>query len=325
MQEFRRRLIGSMGLVLVAPTLAQGSKVRRIGFHSAGSSSSNAGWLDAFRGGMAQLGWKDGRDYVIDARFADGRSDLVGPLAVDLVATQPDLLLCPGDASARALASATKTIPIVFVVAADPIGNRLIRSMNRPGGNITGLTTLSRDLSAKRVQLLKEAFPAVSDLVVLYEPSEPSGVAQLKDISEAAARLNVRAGGAALRQPADIATAVDRGMESGANGYAVATGFMVAAERRSVAAALLRAKAPAIASSSILAEAGVLMSYGPSQRQLFRQAAAYADKLLKGADPADLPVEQPTKFELAVNVKTATAIGRPIPGFVLLRADRVIE
>jgi putative ABC transport system substrate-binding protein len=274
---------------------------------------------------MAQLGWKDGRDYVIDARFADGRSDAVGQIAIELVATQPDLLLCPGDASARALAAATKTIPIVFVVAADPVGNGLAKTLQRPGGNLTGLTTLSRDLSAKRVQLLKETFPKVSHLVVLYEPSEPSGVSQFKEMSDAAVRLKLRVAGAALRQPSDIGPAVERGIESGADAYAVATGFMVAAERRTVAAALLRAKAPAIASSAILADAGVLMSYGTSQTQLFRQAAAYVDKILNGASPANLPVEQPTKFELIVNVRTAGALGTLIPGSVLLRADRVIE
>jgi putative ABC transport system substrate-binding protein len=274
---------------------------------------------------MAQLGWKDGRDYVIDARFADGRADVVKGLAAELVATQPDLLLCPGDASARALADATKTIPIVFAVAADPVRNGLAKSMQRPAGNVTGLTTLSRDLSAKRVQLLKEAFPRVSHIVVLYEPSEPSGISQFKDMSEAATRLKLRVSGGLLRQPSDIDAAVERGIASGADGYAVATGFMVAAERRGLASALLRAKAPAIASSAVLAEAGVLMSYGPYQDQLFRQAAAYVDKIFRGANPGDLPVEQPTKFEMAVNVRTASAIGAAIPGSVLLRADRVIE
>jgi putative ABC transport system substrate-binding protein len=229
----RRAFLLGAAAVLPLPAGAQSKRVRRIGFHSAGSSGSNAGWLDAFRGGMAQLGWKDGRDFVIDARFADGRSDAVNPLAAELVATQPDLLLCPGDASARALAAATKTIPIVFVVAADPIGNRLVKSMQRPGGNLTGLTTLSRDLSAKRVQLLKEAFRTVSHLVVLYEPSEPSGVSQLKDMSEAAGRLKVRVTGASLRQPNGYRRG-DRsrhriGRETVTRWQTV---FMIAAERR---------------------------------------------------------------------------------------------
>jgi len=322
----RSFLVAGSGLLLPLPGWAQsGVTPRRIGFHSAGSSGSNAGWLDAFRGGMAQLGWKDGRDYVIDARFSDGQSEAVIRLANELVATRPDVLLCPGDASARALAAATKTIPIVFVLAADPVGNGVAKSLHRPGGNLTGLTSLSRDLSAKRLQLLKEAFPSVTHVALLYEPGEPSGVSQLRDTGDAAAQLKLRFSGLALRQPADIGTAIDRGIASGADAYAVATGFMVAAERRAVSSALLRAKVPTIAASAVLTEAGVMMSYGALQGQLFRQAAGYVDKILNGAKPANLPIEQPTKFELVVNVKTARAIGVEIPSAVLLRADRVIE
>jgi len=324
----RRRafLLAGGGLLITPPGWAQsGATPKRIGFHSAGSRGSNAGWLDAFRGGMSQLGRKDGRDYVIEARFSDGQSDVVQRLANELVATQPDVLLCPGDASARALAAATRTIPIVFVVAADPVGNGLVKSLQRPGGNLTGLTSLSRDLSAKRLQLLKEAFPKVTHVSLLYEPAEPSGLSQLRDARDAAAQLKLRFSGLELRQPADIAAAIDRGIASGVDAYAVATGFMVAAERRAVSSALLRARAPAIATSVVLADAGVMMSYGASQGQLFRQAAGYVDRILNGANPANLPIEQPTKFELVVNVKTASAIGMEIPSSVLLRADRVIE
>jgi putative ABC transport system substrate-binding protein len=314
--------LGFSPLIILAQNDA---RVRRIGYHSAGSSASNAGWLDAFRGGMAQLGWRDGRDYVIDARFADGRGDEVARVADELVATQPDLLLCPGDASTRALAKATKSIPIVFALAADPVEDGLAKSLQRPGGNATGLTTLSPDLAAKRLQLLKETFPAISNVIVLYEPAEPSGPAHFREIRAAASQLKLNVTGIELRRREDIDAAFGRAAAPGGSAYVIASGFLVAVERNAVAAGLVRLKAPAIATNPVLADAGVLMSYGPSPLQLFRQAAAYADKIFKGAKPADLPIEQPTKFELVINMRTAKMISAPIPGALLLRADRVIE
>jgi putative tryptophan/tyrosine transport system substrate-binding protein len=325
----RRRLVGFgiAGLAALSlPAFAQSERrVRRIGYHSAASSQSNSGWLEAFREGMTALGWVDGRDYVIDARYADGVPAAVPRLARELVATQPDLLLAPGDASARALANLTKTIPIVFAVAADPVGNGLAKSLQHPGGNLTGLTSLTHDLAAKRLQLLKEAFPKISHVVFLFEPAEPSGASQLRSTSEAAARLKIRLTPLELRQASDIDAAFSRRNALGADAYVIATGFMVAAERKGVAAAALRAKVSSIGSAVYMAEAGVLMSYSSSPAQLFRRAASYVDKILKGAKPGDLAIEQPTKFELVVNQKTAKAIGVTIPRSIVLRADRVIE
>jgi len=306
------------------PALAQSERrVRRIRYLSAGGLQNNAAWLAAFRQGMAELRWVEGRDYVIDARYANGVARALPGLAAELVATQPDLLLATADDSVRQLAQRTKTIPIVFAIAQDPVGSGLAASLQRPGGNATGLTNLNRDLGAKRLQLLKEAFPRVAHVVLLFEPNV--GLSPVKEIKEAAARLKIRVTPIELRQSADIEPAFKRGAALGAQAYMVAQGFLTSVQGQVIADRVLRSKVPAIFENNQLVEAGGLMSYGPSWEDNFRRAAAYADKILKGAKPGDLPIEQPTRFELVINMKTARALGITIPQSILLRANRVIE
>ena len=299
--------------------------MRRIGYFTGGTLQSNAAWLAAFREGMAALRWVEGRDYVIDGRYANGVAQAMEGLAAELVAARPDLLLASGDAAIRVLAQRTKTMPIVFAIAQDPVGNGFAASLQRPGGNATGLTSLSSDLSAKRLQLLKEAFPRVAHVVLLFEPDSLGSVSQAKDIEEATRRLGMRITRIGLRQPADIEPAFKRGTALGAQAYTVAEGFFINTQRQTIADRIMRSKVPAIFAGDQFVVAGGLMSYAPSNEDNFRRAAAYVDKILKGAKPGELPIEQPVKFELVVNLKTAKAMGIKFPQSFLVRADRVIE
>ena len=324
----RRQVLSHVvaGLAAVAyPALAQQEKrVRRIGYVSGGSAQVNAGWLAAFRLGMVELRWVEGRDYVIDARYGNGVSQAQTDLAAQMVASQPDLLFTGGDTAVRLFAQRTKTIPIVFAIGTDPVRLGVAASLARPGGNVTGLIALALDLGAKRLQLLKEAFPRVTHVVVLFAP-DVLGLPQAKEIKEAAPRLKMRVTLIELRQAADIEPAFKRGAQLGADAYILTQGFLIGSQLQAIVDRILRSKVPAVFTQAEFAEAGGLMSYAPSFRDNFRRAAAYADKILKGAKPGDLPIEQPSKFELVLNLKTAKAMGFKIPQSILLRADRVIE
>ena len=299
--------------------------MRRIGYLSVSDAQSNVPWLAAFRAGMLELRWVEGRDYLIDARFANGVTQAGPSLAAELVATRPDLLLVPGDGPARLLAQRTKTIPIVFAVAQDPIGTGLAASLRRPGGNVTGLTSLSTELSAKRLQLLKEAFPRVAHVALLFEPDDVGSVSQAKEIEEAAPRLGLRVTSIKLRQLADIEPAFKRAAALGAQAYMVAASGIANTRPQVIVDHIIRLKVPSMFGNSLFVEAGGLMSYSISFPDNFRRAAAYVDKILKGAKPGDLPIEQPLKFELVVNMKTAKAIGVTFTETFMLRVDRVIE
>ena len=325
----RRQVLTLTFGALAAPLASfaqQEKRVRRIGYLSGSSLQSNAAWLAAFREGMAALRWIEGRDYVIDARYANGLSQARAGLAADLVATRPDLLLASGEQAVGELAQRTKTIPIVFAIAPDPVGNGVAASLQRPGGNATGLTTVARDLGVKLLQLLKEAFPRVANVVLLFEPTILGSLSQVKDIEEAAAaRLKMRVTPIGLRQAADIEAAFKRGAALGAQAYMTYSSGIFTIQRQAIADRLLRAKVPSISADIQLVEAGGLMAYGPSYPDNFRRAAAYVDKILKGAKPGELPIEQPTRFELVLNMKTAKAMGIKFPQSILVRADRVIE
>jgi putative ABC transport system substrate-binding protein len=330
MGQVRRRQFllaaGAGSLWVSLPAFAQQEKrVRRIGYLSGSTVQNNAAWLAAFREGMAALRWVEGRDYVIDARYANGVSQVRASLAAELVATQPDLLLATGEQAVGELAQRTKTIPIVFAVAADPVGSKFAASLQRPGSNATGLTGLAHDLGAKQLQLLKEALPRVANVVLLFEPTTPGSLSQVKDMEAAAARLKMRLTPIGLRQAAEIEGAFKRGAALGAQAYMVYASGIFSGQRQAIADLLLRYKVPAIAANTEYGEVGLLMSYGPYSPDNFRRAAAYVDKIFKGAKPGDLPIEQPSKFELVLNLKTAKAIGVKFPQSILVRADRVIE
>ena len=303
----------------------QQSAPRRIGYFSAASAAANAPRLAAFRQGMSELGWVDGKDYMVDARYGDARGGNISQLAADVVASRPDVILTPSDEGMRAFGKATKTIPIVFATGDDPVGLGVVKSMQRPGGNMTGLVTLRNELGAKRFQLLKESFPRILHVAVLFASGDAASVPQVKVIEVAAARLNVRVSPIEIKQPGDIEAAVKRGVALGCDAYVVADGFLLNTERRKVAEAVMASKRPAIFGRPEHVEAGGLMSYGAPPLENFRRSAAYVDKILKGANPGELPIEQPRKFELTINLKTAKAIGIDVPTSVLVRADKVIQ
>jgi putative tryptophan/tyrosine transport system substrate-binding protein len=329
LRQVRRRQLLIAAIGLVTPSLSAHAqterRVRKIGYLSQASARVNAARLAAFRAGMLELRWVEGRDYSIDARYANGITHALPGLAAELVATRPDLLLVAADENVRLLEKSTKTIPIVFAITEDPVGTGIAASLRRPGGNATGLTTLSAELSAKRLQLLKEAFPHVANIVLLFEPDNVGSVSQAKQIREVASRLDLRITPIELRQPADIEPAFKRAIAIGAQAYIVTTGGTIASHRREIADRINSLKTPAMFPHSQYAEAGGLMSYGPSFTDNFRRAAAYVDKILNGANPGDIPIEQPTKFELIVNMKTAKATGFTFPESFLAQANRVIE
>ena len=329
MKQIRRRqflrAVGVGSLSLSLPALAQQEKrVRRIGYFILRSLQANAPNLAAFRKGMAELGWVENREYVMDERYANGVPEAAPALVAELLALQPDLLLTAGDVPARLFALRTKTIPIVFAAGQDPVGNGIVASLQRPGGNATGLTSLARELGAKRLQLLKEAFPRVTHVAVLFQ-ADVGGLSQVNEIEEAALRLKIRVTRIELRQAADVEAAFKRGAALGAQGYMMTQSGLINVRRQAILDRALHSRLPIIFGESESVEAGGLMSYAASFEDNFRRAAAYVDKILKGAKPGDLPVEQPIKFELGVNLKTAKAIGLTFPQAILLRADRVIE
>ena len=308
------------------PSIAQTERrVRRIGYLITANASVTAAWPAAFRRGLLELGWVEGRDYVIDARYAEGVAQALPGLAAELVAIRPDLLLTTGDDIVRVLAQATKTIPIVFVIAEDPVGSGVAASLRRPGGNATGLTSLATELSAKRLQLLKSAFPRVAHVALLFEPDAVGSASQAREIEAAAQGMRVRVTPIELRQPADVEPAIKRATAIGVQAYMVTQGGIANSRRQALVDHFIRLKVPAMLPANHWVEAGGLLSYSTSFTDNFRRAAAYADKILKGAKPGDLPIEQPTKFELVVNMKTAKAIGVTFSEAFMVRVDRVIE
>ena len=274
---------------------------------------------------MAELRWTEGRDYVLEERFSDGNSQAAPGLLAQLQAIQPDLLLAPGDEIVRLFLQQTKTIPIVFAIAQDPVGAGLVASLQRPGGNATGLVSLSSELAAKRLQLLKEALPLLAHFAVFYSGAEPGSLSEVKAIEEAAARLKIRVTRGELRQRSDIEAAFKRGASLGVQAYMMVQGGFTSANGAFIVEQATRLRVPSVSFNAGLVQAGALMSYAASIPDNFRRAAAYVDKIFKGAKPGELPIEQPTKFEMVVNLKTAKTLGLTIPQSILLRADRVIE
>jgi putative ABC transport system substrate-binding protein len=328
----RRRFIQVIAGGLLAAPLAveaqQVAKVPRIGYLAPGLSA-NPSMHEAFRRGLRDLGYVEGRDVAIEYRDAEGKDDRLPALAAELVALKVDVIVTNGGTlAALAAQQATKTLPIVFVSAGDPVSSGLVTSLARPGGNVTGLSLLFPELVGKCLENLMQAVPGVSRIAVLEQPGavpERTRNDIVKNADVAARALGARLQIVGARGPAAIDKAFSEMIRARANGLAVLSTPMFSIERRRLVDLAAKHRLPTVYSFRRYVEAGGLMSYGPNLPDLSRRAAIYVDKILKGVKPADLPVEQPTKFELVINLKTAKALGLTIPPSLLARADEVIQ
>ena len=314
----------------VAPIVAEAqpaAKVSRIGILLAGSRGDNTvEFWGAFRQALRGLGYVEGRNITIEYRFAEGRLDRSFDLASELARLPVDVIVAPGTALAQAARKATTTIPIVLVTAGNPVGDGLIKSFARPGGNATGLTmAVSQEIGGKLLELLKDAVPTVSRVAVLWNPLTAPNAVALKETERAARVLGLTLQPMSARRPDEIDGAFAAMSRARADGLIVLADPVLLSVRVRIADLATKGHLPTICELREHTEAGGLMSYGPNLSDLFRRAATYVDRILKGASPADLPVERPSKFELIINLKTAKALGLTIPPSVLLRADKVIE
>jgi len=301
-------------------------KVPRIGFLIISSPSAASPRVEAFQQGLRELGYVEGKNIIIEYRSAEGKSDRLPALASELVGLKIDVLVGGGgNQLALAAMKATKTTPIVMTNFADPVGSGFVASLARPGGNVTGLTSVTFDLSGKRLELIKETLPKVSRIAVLYDPNDPAKVVEFKEMQTAARSLAVQLQSLEVRRPEDFESAFRAGSRDRAGALIVLPTTVTNTHRKPIIDLAVGNRLPAIYPDREFVEAGGLMAYGPIYADLWRRAATYVDKILKGAKPADLPVEQPTKFELIINLKTAKQIGVTIPPNVLVRADRVIR
>ena len=314
-------------LLQVAPSLAQQSaRVPRIGFVMPGSADASAGLINAFREGLQELGYVEGQNIQIDFRWQPAdRPDLLPAIVSELVRSNPDVLVGPTTPQALALKKATSTIPIVMVVPADPIGTGLVQTLARPGGNVTGLSLMSTDIMAKRLELLKETVPRISRVGDIWNPANPATQRDFKEIEIAARKLGLTIHSAEVRGPNDFNSAFSSLTRSRVDALILQTDQLTWIHRQQIANLTVQNRLPTIFFAREYVDGGGLMSYGASLADLYRRSASYVDKILRGASPAELPVEQPSKFELVVNLKTAKALGITIPEAILLRANEVLR
>ena len=296
-----------------------------IGFLSSRSPEAEKSRRAAFQQGLKELGYVEGKNIVVEQRYAEGNFDRLPELAADLVRLKVDVIVATGAPASQAAKKTTRTVPIVMGNAADPVGTGLVASLARPGGNVTGLSDFAEGVITKRLELLKEVAPAIARVAVLLNPGNPSNPLQLKEVQAAAPSVGLALRAFEIKTPDDL-DATFAAMKKQRSGALLVFGDpLLETSRRQIAKFAVENRLPAIYSHSGWMDAGGLMSYGVNFDDLYRRAAYYVDKILKGAKPADLPIEQPTKFELVINLKTAKQIGLTIPPNVLARADRVIK
>ena len=313
-------LVGSLPAEAQPP-----AKVARIGYLLISAPSVNPHLQEAFRQGLRDLGWVEGQNITIEYRSAEGRLERLPDLAGELVTLKVDLIVAVATPGARAAKEATATIPVVMVGVGDPVGLGYVMSLARPGGNITGLSSMSVDLGPKRLELLKETIPKLSRVSVLWNPADPARALEVRDTQAAAEKLGLRLQSVKVRSADEIEGAFGAMTRERPDALIVQQDPLTIRHRTRIAELALRSRLPAIGVFREFAEAGGLMTYGTNLADLYRRAATYVDKILKGAKPADLPVEQPTRFELVVNLKTVRALGLTLPRSVLIRVDQLIQ
>jgi putative tryptophan/tyrosine transport system substrate-binding protein len=308
------------------PVEAQEPKnIPRLGFLSAGTAQNDGDRLAVFREGLRELGHIEGKNIVIEYRFADGMLDRLPELAAGLARLNVAIIVTAGNEAVQAAKNATQTIPIVMAFSGDPVGAGFVASLARPGGNITGLSRINVELTAKRLELLNETIPSATRIAVLYNPEGRVPVLALKEAQAAAQKLGLQIQALEMQAPQDIESAFRSAAKGRAGAVMILQGGFTGFHRTRIVNLAAKSRLPAMYSNLRFVEDGGLMSYASDQREEFRRATLYVHKILKGAKPAELPIEQPTKFELAINLKTAKQIGVTIPPNVLARADTVIK
>lgn len=328
----RRRCIGALvALGLIAPlaALAQHAptKVPRIGYLEASMPQNGSSrFLEDFRRGLRELGYVEGKNIVLEIRFAEGKLDRLPALADELVRLNVDVLVAVNSPSVRAAKQATQSIPIVMPLSSDPVGDGLVASLARPGGNITGLSVMSPELGAKRLQLLKETFPQLSrPVAVLWNPDYIGMAARFRQAQGAAPSMGLGVRSVEVRDSRELEGAIENMDRVRPDAMLVLADPLTVSQRLRIVEFAEEEKLPAMYEASPFVDAGGLMSYGPNTDRVVSRAAIYVDKILKGAKPGDLPIEQPERFELVINLKTAKQLGVTIPPSILLQADRVIQ
>jgi ABC-type uncharacterized transport system substrate-binding protein len=300
-------------------------EVPRVAYLAAGTASSQTSQLEEFRQGLRELRYIEGKNIIIEPRYAEGKLDRLPALATELVGLKVDVIVTAGPTATRPAKEATTKIPIVMAFDSDPVGSGFVASLAQPGGNITGLSSVSAELNGKRLELLKETVPRLSRVAVLGTSTNPGNAQALKETELTAGAFGVKIQYLDVKDAKDIETAFRAARKERADALLVLNSPVFPSHQTQMTEFTLKNRLPVISFSPAFVDAGGLMSYGVRTADLFRRAATYVDKILKGAKPADLPVEQPTKFEFVINLKTAKQIGLTIPPNVLARADKVIK
>ncbi len=328
----RRKLLVALGAGALAAPLAffaqaqQPKKIAKIGYLLQPTPAASAQNVEAFRRGLRELGYVEGKTIVLEVRHSEGRAERVPELARELVGLKVDVIVTTSDFTIAAVKRETRTIPIVMVNSSDPVGTGLVASLARPGGNVTGLSNMSPELSGKRLELLREVVPGLSRVAFIWNPDIRGSMYAYKETEGAARSLLLQLQSVEVARAEDVDRAFSAVTEQRAQVLIVQTpNPAISSNRGQVVSFAQKNRLPSMYGNAAFVDAGGLMSYGPSSPDLHRRAATFVDKILKGAKPADLPVEQPTQFELVINLKTAKQIGVTVPPSVLARADRVIE
>jgi putative tryptophan/tyrosine transport system substrate-binding protein len=322
-RDFIKVITGSAVTWPLAARAQQPTKPPTIGFLGTSSASSWSAWTAAFEQRLGELGWTERRTVAIEYRWGQGSTERFAEIAAEFVKIRADVIVTAGSA-VPALKQATSAIPIVFAIATDPVGGGLVESLARPGGNVTGVSDQQADLAGKRVELLREAIPGLRRLAILANVGYHDVFFELTDVETAVRRLGLEATRLEIRRAEDVAPAF-QALKGQADALYVVSDGLVSANRTRIGTFALTARLPTMWGAREYVEPGGLLSYGPNFPDLFRRAAEITDKILRGAKPADIPVEQPTKFDFVINLITAKALGLTIPESLLLRADKVIE
>jgi putative ABC transport system substrate-binding protein len=323
----RREFVSLLGATVAWPLAAraqEAGKRRTIGFLGSGTSAAQGLWVTALLQRLRELGWIEGRNLTVEYRWAEGSSDRAAELAAELVRLNVDVIVTYANPMVLATKQATSAIPIVFAAAADPLGTGIVASLARPGGNVTGLSVQQTDLAGKHLELLRDLIPGLRRLAILANANNSASILEMREVQAAARAVGLDAATLEIRRAEDIAPAFED-FKGHAEALYVCIDTILFGNRVRISTLAIGARLPTMVSNREFVEAGGLMSYGPNFPDLFRRAGDYVDKILRGAKPADIPVEQPTKFDLVVNLKTAKALGLDLPPTLIARADEVIE